>query len=80
MTLSEKGKVARFFDKTKDAAEVVKLVEKLGRAITIYQVGARDVESRELLILGTDVAKSVNTQPGVPINREFRPFHLRVRS
>ena len=42
VALSEKGKVARILDKTKDLAEVVALVEKLRQAILIYQVSARN--------------------------------------
>ena len=36
--LSEKGKVARALDKTRDSGEVVKLIEKLRQAILVYQV------------------------------------------
>ena len=43
VVLSEKGKVARFLDKTKDSAEVVALVEKLRQDIVIYQVSAGNV-------------------------------------
>jgi len=43
LALSEKGKVARVLDKTQDAQEVVRLVEKLRQAILIYQVS---VETR----------------------------------
>jgi hypothetical protein len=38
--MSKKGGGARFLDKTKDSGKVVMLVEKLRRAIVIYQVGA----------------------------------------
>lgn len=38
VALSDKGKVARVFDKTKDSGEVAALVEKLRQAILIYQV------------------------------------------
>ena len=39
LTLSEKGKVARVLDKTRDSQEVIALVEKLRQVILIYQVG-----------------------------------------
>jgi hypothetical protein len=35
----EKGKGARILDKRQDSGKVVKLVEELGRAILLYQVG-----------------------------------------
>jgi len=38
-TLSAKGKRARFLDKTQDAQEVGRLVERLQQAILTYQVG-----------------------------------------
>ena len=38
LTLSEKGKVARVLDKTRDSQEVITLVEKLRQAILVYQV------------------------------------------
>ena len=36
--MSEKGKIARALDKSRDLGEVVKLVEELRRAILVYQV------------------------------------------
>jgi len=71
LTLSEKGKVARVFDKTKDLGEVLTLVENLRQTILIYQVSARDCQSRKLLTRGTDVTTTVNIQPGRPIDRGF---------
>ena len=41
LALSEKGKVARVLDKTRDSQEVINLVEKLRQAILVYQVSAR---------------------------------------
>jgi len=38
LALSEKGKVARVLDKTRDSQEVIGLVEKLRQAILVYQV------------------------------------------
>ncbi|KAF9645787.1 hypothetical protein BDM02DRAFT_3189409 [Thelephora ganbajun] len=38
LALSEKGKIARVLDKTRDSGEVIRLVEKLRQAILIYQV------------------------------------------
>ena len=38
LALSEKGKVARVLDKTRDSQEVITLVEKLRQAILVYQV------------------------------------------
>jgi hypothetical protein len=49
VALSEKGKVARVLDKTKDSAEVVALVEKLRQTILIYQVGAMNCQTPTLL-------------------------------
>ena len=42
LVLSEKGKVARVLDKSKDGQEVVRLVEKLRQAILVYQVSVGD--------------------------------------
>ena len=42
LVLSEKGKIARVLDKSQDAQEVVRLVEKLRQAILVYQVSVRD--------------------------------------
>ena len=39
LVLSEKGKVARVLDKSRDLQEVIGLVEKLRQAILVYQVG-----------------------------------------
>jgi len=41
LVLSEKGKVARVLDKTRDLQEVIGLVERLQQAILIYQVSTR---------------------------------------
>ena len=46
LELSGKGKIARVLDKSQDAQEVIKLVEKLRQAILVYQVGA--ITPREL--------------------------------
>ena len=74
VTLSEKGKVARVLDKTKDSAEVVTLVEKLRQAVLIYQVSCRYVQGWKPLTPGADVATTVNIQPNVSIDGEFPPF------
>ena len=71
LTLSEKGKVARVLDKSRDSQEVIGLVEKLRQAILIYQVSVIDSHSRETLTRGVDVTTTVNIQPGRPIDREF---------
>ena len=71
LTLSEKGKVARLLDKTQDSQEVVKLVEKLRQAILIYQVSARDLQSRKRLTRGAGIATAVNIQPSRPLDREI---------
>lgn len=39
-SLSEKGKVARALDKSRDSGKVVRLVEELRQAILVYQVSA----------------------------------------
>ena len=41
-TLSEKGKVAKFLDKKRDAGAIVRLVEQLRQAILIYQVSTAE--------------------------------------
>ena len=46
LVLSEKGKVARVLDKSRDLQEVIGLVEKLRQAILVYQVSTRDGESQ----------------------------------
>lgn len=69
--MSEKGKVARILDKTRDLGEVIALVERLRQAILIYQVSARDSQSRRLLTPGTDVSTTVNIQPSRPFDRKF---------
>jgi hypothetical protein len=79
VVLSEKGKVARVLDKTRDSAEVVALVEKLRQAVVIYQVSAGNRGGRKSLTSGTGVTTTVDIQPGVPINRELEPSRLRVR-
>ena len=71
VSLSEKGKFARVVDKAKDSAEVVALVEKLRQASIIYQVSVRDRQSRKLLTIGADDTTTVNTRPGLPVDREF---------
>jgi len=47
LALSEKGKVARAFDKTQDSQEVIGLVESLRQAILIYQVSVGHRQSRK---------------------------------
>lgn len=71
LTLSEKGKIARVLDKTRDLGEVIALVERLRQAILIYQVSARDSQSRRLLTPGTDVSTTVDIQPGRPFDCKF---------
>jgi len=77
LALLEKGKVARAFDKTQDAQEVIGLVESLRQAILIYQVSVRRHQSRKTLTLGTGVTTTVNIQPGRPFDREpLLPFSV----
>jgi len=71
LKLSEKGKIARVLDKTRDLGEVIALVERLRQAILIYQVSARDSQSWRLLTPGTDVSATVDIQPGHPFDRKF---------
>jgi len=71
LALSEKGKIARVLDKTQDAQEVIKLVEKLRQAILEYQVSGRNHWSRKPLIRGTGITTAVNIQSGRPVDREF---------
>jgi len=70
LALSEKGKVARILDKAQDTGEVVKLIERLRRAILIYQVSVKHHRNRESLTCGTDVTTTVAISPGLPIDRE----------
>jgi hypothetical protein len=49
LALSEKGKVARVLDKTRDSQEVITLVEKLRQAILVYQVSSTDNRNREIV-------------------------------
>ena len=70
LELSEKGKVARVLDKTKDLQEVIGLVERLRQAILIYQVSAKHHKSRKSLTHGADVTTTVNIQSGRPVDRE----------
>jgi hypothetical protein len=46
VSLSEKGKVSRVLDKSRDSGEVIRLVEKLRQAILIYQVSAGCCQNR----------------------------------
>lgn len=78
VALSDKGKVARVLDKTKDSAEVVTLVEKLRQAIVVYQVCAGNHRIRNLLTFGTDVPTAIDVQPSIPIDCEFPPSSLRM--
>jgi len=73
LALSEKGKVARVFDKTQDSQEVVKLVENLRQAILVYQVSARHRRARKPLTRGAGIATAVTIQPSHPFDREFLP-------
>ena len=70
IALSEKGKVARAFDKTQDSQEVIGLVESLRQAILIYQVSAGHCRTRKPLTRETGVTTAVNIQPGRPFDRE----------
>ena len=79
VTLSEKGKVARVLDKTKDSAEVVTLVEKLRQAVLVYQVSSRAYQNWKPLTPGAGVTTTVDIQPSVSIDSEFPLFRcLRV--
>ena len=70
LVLSEKGKVARILDKTRDLGEVIKLVEELRRAILIYQVSVRRRQIWRLLTRGVGVAAAVDIQPSRPFDCE----------
>ena len=74
LTLSEKGKVARVLDKTRDLGEVIKLVEELRRAILVYQVSARRHQSWKSLTPGAGIATAVDIQPSRPFDCEFLPL------
>ena len=72
LALSEKGKVARVLDKTRDLQEVVGLVEKLRQAILVYQVGAKGRWAQsDSLTGGIGVTTTVDIQSGRSIDREF---------
>ena len=75
LVLSDKGKVARVLDKTRDLQEVIGLVEKLQQAS--YPRISGQYRRCEVAIIGDrltgviDVATAVNIQPGRPTDREF---------
>ena len=46
-------------------------MEKLGQAILIYQVSARDLQSRKQLARRSGISTPVNIQPSRPFDREF---------
>lgn len=71
LALSEKGKLARVLDKTKDLQEVIGLVERLRQAILVYQVSVRDRQNRKSLTRRAGVTTTVNIQPGRPFECEF---------
>ena len=60
LALSEKGKVAKVLDKTRDSQEVIGLVEKLRQAILIYQVSAGQCQGRRPLTRGAGVTTTVD--------------------
>ena len=70
LALSEKGRVARVLDKTRDSQEVIKLVEKLRQAILEYQVSGRNHWNRKPLIRGVGITTAVDIQSGRPVGRE----------
>ena len=78
--MSEKGKIARALDKTRDSGEVIKLVEDLRRAILVYQVGFGYHQSREMLTREAGVAAAVDIQPSRPLDCESHSlaFHCRT--
>ena len=69
--MSEKGKVARVLDKTRDLGEVIKLVEELRRAILVYQVSIIHHPSLGLLTRGLGVATAIDIQPSRPPHCKF---------
>ena len=71
LTLSEKGKVTRLLDKTRDSQEMTRLVEKLSQAVPIHQVSAGDHQSRKRLTHRTGIPTTVNIQPSRPLGRDF---------
>ena len=81
LTLSEKGKVARVLDKTKDSGEVIALVEKLRRAIVIYQVSSGRHQCWKYLTRRAGITATVYLQPGRTVDREFLPlvFNLETK-
>jgi len=60
LALSEKGKVAKVLDKTRDSQEVVGLVEKLRQAILIYQVSVRHRQDLKSLTRRAGVTATVD--------------------
>lgn len=74
LALSEKGKVARALDKTRDSAEVINLVERLRQAILVYQVSTKLFQRRKSFTRSTGVTTTVDIRPDHPIGREFLPF------
>ena len=71
LAMSEKGKIARVIDKSRDSGEVVKLVEDLRRAILVYQVGIRHHPGPGSLTRGAGVATTIDIQSSRPPHCEF---------
>ena len=67
--LLDKGKLARILDKRQDSGKVVKLVEELGQAILLYQVGI--IENRRSCrfnAFGIAIATTVHRPSGHTID------------
>ena len=71
LALSEKGKIARALDKTRDSGKVADLVEELRQAVLIYQVSASRYRSRTLLMWGKVFTTAVDIQSGRSFDRKF---------
>ena len=71
LALSNKGKVARAFDKKQDSEKVIGLVETLRQAILIYQVSGKHRRDRKALTRGPGIAATVDIQPSRPFDGEF---------
>jgi hypothetical protein len=79
LALSAKGKTARILDKKRDSGEVMKLIERVKQAISIYQVCPWGPSiSWRPLTSGTGFTTTVNARPTLPLYCEFSS-RLRLR-
>jgi len=66
-----KGTKAQFLDKGQDAWAVIRLVDKLQKAILIYQVCANDCDPVRVNTSNAGVSRTINPQPDIAVNSMF---------